>query len=140
MSILIKGIKMPTNCDDCLLDFDCPHDQSIDGYKMQGGRPCTCPLVHIPPHGRCIDADALIKELAIDDLNDHNGATLLMAVFLEVLKAAPTIIPADESNMDSFIRIFEEDDKEDGMDSFIYMFEEDNEEDEMDSFIRIFKD
>lgn len=32
---------------------------------------------------------------------------------------ATTIIPADESNMDSFIRIFEEDDEEDGMDSFI---------------------
>ena len=49
----------------------------------------------VPPHGRCINADALIKELAIDDLDDKTGATLLMAVFLEALKAAPTIIPAD---------------------------------------------
>jgi len=52
--------------------------------------------VPVPPHGRLIDADALIKELAIDDLDDKTGATLLMAVFLEVLKAAPTIIPAEE--------------------------------------------
>lgn len=50
----------------------------------------------IPPHGRLIDADALIRELEITEEDDHNGATLLMAVFLEVLKAAPTIIPAEE--------------------------------------------
>ena len=50
----------------------------------------------IPPHGRLIDADALIKELEITEEDDHNGATLLMAVFLEVLKSAPTIIQASK--------------------------------------------
>ena len=45
MGIYIRDMKMPTNCDDCLLGSDCPHDQSIDGYKMQGGRPCACPLI-----------------------------------------------------------------------------------------------
>ena len=50
----------------------------------------------IPPHGRLIDADALIRELEITEEDDHNGATLLMAVFLEVLKSAPTVIDAEE--------------------------------------------
>lgn len=52
----------------------------------------------VPPHGRLIDADALMKELEIDDLDDRTGAALLMAVFLEVLKSAPTIIPAEPCN------------------------------------------
>lgn len=52
--------------------------------------------VPVPPHGRCIDADALIRELTLDDEDDNSGASLLMAIFLEVLKAAPTIIPAEE--------------------------------------------
>ena len=50
----------------------------------------------IQPHGRLIDADALIRELEITEEDDHNGATLLMAVFLEVLKSAPTVIDAEE--------------------------------------------
>lgn len=36
----------------------------------------------------------------------------------KVIDELPTVIPAEESDMDSFIRIFEED-EEDGMDSFI---------------------
>lgn len=52
--------------------------------------------VPVPPHGRCIDADALIRELTLDDEDDNSGASLLMAIFLEVLKAAPAIIEAEE--------------------------------------------
>ncbi len=52
--------------------------------------------IPVPKHGRLIDADALIKELEITEEDDHNGATLLMAVFLEVLKSAPTIIQASK--------------------------------------------
>lgn len=50
----------------------------------------------VPPHGRLIDADALIRDLEITEEDGDNGATLLMAVFLEVLKSAPTIIEATE--------------------------------------------
>ena len=46
--ILIKGMEMPENCDDCLLGADCPHDQSMDGYKMQGGRPRTLRIFYRP--------------------------------------------------------------------------------------------
>lgn len=65
--------------------------------------------VPVPEHGDLIDRDALIKELEITEEDDHNGATLLMAIFLEVLKAAPTIIPAsggnegEEHTMDEFM-------------------------------------
>ena len=61
-----------------------------------GERPPMYKAVPVPPHGRLIDADALIRELEITEEDDHNGATLLMAVFLEVLKSAPTVIDAEE--------------------------------------------
>lgn len=107
-----------------ITDMEMPNDKAIafviwpDGTayssKMVAGV-CTeyikdCKAIPVPDHGRLIDADALIKELVlvIDDLNDHNGATLLMAIFLEVLKAAPTIIPADKPDtIDTYIQRWE---------------------------------
>lgn len=96
MSVLIKGIEMPKSHPICVVidtagqarKYDLNNDRYEDNKLFE--------VNYIPPHGRCIDVDALIKELAIDDSDDYNGATLLMAIFLEVLKAAPTIIPAEE--------------------------------------------
>ena len=95
------NMEMPKSCGDCRFcngqaDTDygvcawCDVDGNArDAYTMQ-----DCPLIEIPPHGDLIDREALIKELEITEEDDHNGATLLMAVFLEVLKSAPTIIQA----------------------------------------------
>ena len=92
MSILIKGMEMPTNCDDCLLGSDCPHDQSIDGYKMQGGRPRNCPLVPVPAHGDLIERDALMQhEVLLPQDGGH-----LPIVYSSYVRNAPTIIPAEE--------------------------------------------
>lgn len=107
MGVYLPKMEMPTNCSDCPMCYDmmeCTVAEPIINFfkeELEKFDFCTerhprCPLVPVPPHGRLIDADALIKELAIDDLDDKTGATLLMAVFLEVLKAAPTIIPAEE--------------------------------------------
>lgn len=101
--VYIRGMEMPKNCvecwfrktarHECLSDCQiCPFTGETTPYTK---RKDNCSLVPVPPHGRLIDADALIKELSIDDADEPNGATLLMAVFLEVLKAAPTIIPAE---------------------------------------------
>lgn len=96
MSILIKGMEMPTNCDDCLLGCDCPYDQSIDGYKMQGGRPRTCPIIPVPPHeliAREQILDAIRLELeqanACNDMDDYDA---WMRVF-DYVRKFPTIIP-----------------------------------------------
>jgi len=91
MGVYIRGMEMPKNCDDCLLGSDCPHDQSIDGYKMQGCRPRTCPLTPVPPHGRLIDADALTTSTAVP----LDGESYQYA-HIDNIKAAPTIIPAEE--------------------------------------------
>lgn len=97
MGIYIRGMKMPTNCDDCLLGSDCPHDQSIDGYKMQGGRPRTCPLVHIPPHGRLGDLDALYESCALDTNIDVMASAKRINEYMQLkIDEAPTIIPAEQ--------------------------------------------
>lgn len=95
MSILIKGMEMPKNCYECYfctygycahLDRYITNSQEIDK---------DCPLIKLPPHGRLIDADDMIEELTPSDEDENDGAKLILSVFLEVLKAAPTIIEAE---------------------------------------------
>lgn len=100
MGVYIKDMEMPTSCWDCYFQ-DCGNcrlnvHKVVDKCIIEDRRDEDCPLVPVPPHGRLIDADALIKNLSLDENDAENGASLLMAVFLEVLKAAPTIIQAEE--------------------------------------------
>jgi hypothetical protein len=100
MSILIKGMKMPQNCDDCHFDIDCPYDESQDGYKMMSGRPRKCPLIHVPPHGRLGDLDKL-KQIFFDiDHAPYSGfdgeSPFSAADAVQIIRLAPTIIPAEE--------------------------------------------
>ena len=80
------------NCHCAALGKDIGDENEVPRNKRRE----NCPLTPIPAHGKLIDADALIKELTLDDEDDNCGASLLMAIFLELLKAAPTIIPANE--------------------------------------------
>ena len=97
MSILIKGIEMPDGCRDCKFQNDticmlidgCWYDESNGANR----RP-ECPLVPVPPHGRLIDADALLKT------NNPVGKSMVFGgqyVYTEnEIQAAPTIIEAEE--------------------------------------------
>ena len=70
MSILIKEIDLPKCCDDCEFmqsgypdwcDLTC---RGLDVFNPSI-RPNWCPLVEVKtPHGRLIDADELLKEIA----------------------------------------------------------------------------
>lgn len=82
MSVLVKGIEMPSNCSDCPMCYDmmeCTvsalrfwrNRSEIKEFDFCTERHPACPLVLVPPHGRLIDADAL----------------------------APTIIPAEEDEI-----------------------------------------
>ena len=99
MGVYIKGMTMPENCDDCLLGADCPHDQSMDGYKMQGGRPRTCPLVEIPPHGDLIDREALMDDIigsmVFSGRNVPKEAAIVQKV-LDIVGDANAILEAEE--------------------------------------------
>ena len=50
MSLLIRGMEMPKNC------FICP-------FKNLEICDEDCPLIEVPPHGRLIDADAMLNDL-----------------------------------------------------------------------------
>ena len=79
MSILIKGIDMPKDCDECpmrqinLAYCQLMHESTshyLSGKEIQG-RPNFCPLVEIPtPHGRMIDADALFEAMGLDTVKE----------------------------------------------------------------------
>ena len=89
MSILIKGMEMPKNCEECAIkswdteDYVCP----FSGVStLCISRQADCPLVPVPPHGRLIDADRFSTVLMNDEYQDA----------FHILAQTPTIIPAEE--------------------------------------------
>ena len=128
MGVYIRNIEMPKNCGDCpcasiFAGYKCMTcGKQFDKYPFEN-RMDWCPLISVPPHGRLGDLDELHKEAvrraekAGSYDSWYNSVEHVISAF--DIERAPTIIKADESGMDSFIHIFEEDDEEDGMDSFI---------------------
>lgn len=105
MSILVKGMKMPKNCVECLLFESLYHfhgchakpesfnDRDMWNFAV-GDRPSWCPIVEVPPHGRLIDADAL--ELKADDRYSlHEIGRHELDCIVNALYYAPTVIEAD---------------------------------------------
>ena len=103
MSILIKGMEMPKSCYECRFAFDgmCIANRG----RKNVGITNSCPLIEVPKHGRLIDADALeelfrevigniSKRDEIKPVLEHMVRASAMAV--EMIKDAPTIIPAEE--------------------------------------------
>lgn len=101
MSILIKGMEMPKNCDKCwaLDDYgDYPRcriteEQRGYNFRIRENRMDDCPLVPVPEHGDLIDYDFCMGnyELLHDDDGNH-----VYAVRMRDINNAPTIIPADK--------------------------------------------
>ena len=96
MSILIKGVEMPKSCEECQV---CDYEEGnclltgtnriSDGRNTlphNGERRDWCPLIEIPPHGRLIDADALIKEWKLG---------FYRRIVEALMEDAPTIIEAE---------------------------------------------
>ena len=101
MSVLIKGMQMPNNCDVCLFsDWSNLHqtsccklkeyepgfqDYSI-AYRTQ--RSNICPLVELPEHhGRMIDED----EIIVPSLSSWSD----QAMVADAIQDAPTVIEAE---------------------------------------------
>lgn len=101
MSILIKGMEMPTSCGQCPLhDEDYRGKEHCDiGWKMIGKseeKPDWCPLVPVPPHGRLIDADALAGLFRAKVAGEKGLGPLMVNLAALCIDNAPTIIPAEE--------------------------------------------
>lgn len=102
MSILVKGMAMPTSCNDCPMCYnmmECVIASPYIGFSRKelkaepfdfcNERHPRCPLTAVPPHGRLIDAD----ELAAKCDEPH------WCVWLSEIDEAPTIIAAEEGGV-----------------------------------------
>ncbi len=110
MGVYIRGMEMPSCCDNCweLDDYGdyprCRITEEQRGYNfpIREKRMDNCPLVPVPPHGRLIDADALehdFREDAEDAWNKEASPISWADAFDELadmVAEAPTIIPASE--------------------------------------------
>ena len=105
MSVYIKGLEMPTNCS----RQGCPLFACIAAYKT--GMICTvlneyvekgkknprCPLVHVPPHGRSIDAEYAKEHIRACMGNGRPMYSHDSNEICKMLNDCPTIIPAELS-------------------------------------------
>ena len=99
--ILIKGMEMPENCHECeFIDIlpTCPCNKMADddfwnnvSLAVEGHK--DCPLIGVPPHGRLIDADALLA-----DVRAHSETYFADDFAHEWVDVAPTVIPADKDS------------------------------------------
>lgn len=116
MSILIKGMEMPDNCNSCPFSVNgfCVVSPKRANGEAMSKRTTTnwCPLIEIPPHGRLVDADAYAQEIrerhesasewykkATDDeiLARAESAMITFTECFLTLKKMSTVIPAEES-------------------------------------------
>ena len=71
MSVIVRGMDLPTNCAECRLCDTCECLRDFRTYEevldaVEDGdltRDQNCPLVEIPtPHGRLVDLDKMVDE------------------------------------------------------------------------------
>lgn len=107
MSVLIKGMEMPTTCGNCPVHKLWPEDDEAqcmikkELWTKYSKRNPDCPLIEVPDgNGRLIDADALEenaqKRLLMCSKNDNQFQKPY-----EVMRAialAPTVIPPDKDS------------------------------------------
>ena len=105
MSILIKGMEMPTHCTECDFWHDGVFEHCLLNIEIQnedvpldeGEYPTTCPLVPVPPHGRLIDADAAAKQgWTISRTYSASPTEMVYEVKTMTDEVLPTIIEAEE--------------------------------------------
>lgn len=106
MSVLVRGMELPENCWSCRMfcncfaceGYDCHcaalgKDIGTEAEVPRNKRRDDCPLVPVPPHGRLIDADALIEQC-----HGHNSQRTIFGEVEYLVDNAPTIIPAEEGS------------------------------------------
>lgn len=97
MGVYIKDMKMPTRCIACQLNYDScaciltgsrfyKYNTEFDPGEE---RLSDCPLVPVPSHGRCIDADELLEHAWRDRLDSRE-------LIAGMINSAPTVISAEE--------------------------------------------
>lgn len=104
MSVIVKGMDMPSFCEECpccyltegaYSDKCQATGKSIEEFDYDKFKPDWCPLVEIPEkHGRLIDGDKLIKDLAT---MWYDGKITITGVSVsELVREQETVIESEE--------------------------------------------
>ena len=98
MSVIVKNMEMPKNCQECGLYIEgACYAKGYRDYRsiMDTAKPDDCPLIELPPHGRLIDIKSVEDRKFVTVSNDYqrwwNGA------LESVIDNAPTVIEAEGS-------------------------------------------
>ena len=87
--MLIKGMEMPANCQNCFAsDDESRFCRAAKKYIPMLGKPKFCPLIDLPDHGDLIDRDALPK---------YTGYALSANDVANAVINANVVIPAERS-------------------------------------------
>jgi len=100
MSVIVKGMDMPENCQECeclnVEHFFCQvSGRAPKDENMVKRRPEWCQLIEVPPHGDLIDRDAL-RDNNCDAFEIKGADGTILAMDVSIIDDAPTIIPASE--------------------------------------------
>ena len=117
MSVIIKGINKPKNCWDCPLvsGYQLTDEEkvlystihcrmgsyvTVDGKRIPKYQdpyaPGVCPIIELPPHGRLIDADALMEDgWKLYKRVEYEGYSAIHEMPL-ICPSIPTIIEAEK--------------------------------------------
>ena len=108
MGVYIPNRELPRHCFGCSTKIDPDNRRcNIDGHlfketlsKISSRRDEACTLVHVPPHGRLGDLDALIEKVIAKYLEHERNGELVFAAaeikqdIADLISIAPTIIQA----------------------------------------------
>lgn len=120
MGIYIKGMKMPTDCEECRFCIGLADTEYgtcagclIDNEYREASSKSGCPLIEIPePHGDLIDRDAFRADFSMGENCNNCGIELKRCEYDRIytkmdfcgwLDDAPTVIPREdgETNADA---------------------------------------
>ena len=103
MSVLVKGMEMPANCFLCKLSYMSGERLFCSAMKneevLRSKIASNCPLIEVPtPHGRLIDADAILGKINAIISAHPDEADLYeqdAVIVRDWLRSEPTIIEAE---------------------------------------------
>ena len=98
MGVYVEGMEMPETCIECINSglrtaIRCSEWTKISAGLRENHRTLSCPLVEVQePHGRLIDADALVPDIC----HDWSGWRVPPDDYSEeCIRNAPTVIEAE---------------------------------------------